>query len=154
MSDSLSNKHKLLYFILACVLIVLALGASLYALGLFGRDSDSAQAETASAQRYRHISMSEAQTACERHARQAFGQRLYLLSMDKFSSRLDRKEGVYKLFFKAELFATPERQGPTQLYYVNCFTETQSPQISNFEYSADGQDYVTPGEERKGLFGL
>lgn len=154
MNDSLRNKFKLLYFVLACALIILVLGASLYGLGVFGPGSGSLEAEGEPEQRYRHISMSEAQTACERRAREAFGQRLFVLSMDKFSSRLDRKDDLYKLFFQAELFASPERLGSPELYYVNCFTGTQSPQVVNFEYSPDGQDFITPGEEQKGLFGM
>lgn len=154
MNNSSSNKQKPLYFVLACVLLILTLGTSLYALGLLDLESKSAESESESDQRYRHISMSEAQTACEEHAREAFGERLFLLTMDKFSSRLDREEDLYKLFFQTELFASPARQGSPQLHYVNCFTGIHSPKVRNFEYSSDGQDYVTPGEEQKGLFGL
>lgn len=154
MNESVSNKRKLLYFILTCLLVVFALGAILYALGVFERRAGSVGAQGEPEQRYRHISMSEAQTACEGHSREAFGQRLFALSMDKFSSRLDRKEDLYKLFFQAELFEATERQGSPKLYYINCFTGTQSPKIKSFEYSADGQDFVKPGEEQQGLFGI
>lgn len=154
MNNSASNKHKPLYVVLACVLLILMLGSSLYALGLLNLEFKSSESESEPGQRYRHISMSEVQTACEEHAREAFGQRLFLLTMDKFSSRLDREEDRYKFFFQAELFADPERQGLPQLYYVNCFTGIHSPKVRNFEYSADGQDFVKPGEEQKSLFGL
>ncbi|MDQ2076028.1 hypothetical protein [Marinimicrobium sp. ABcell2] len=154
--QQLTFRQKAVFFCGAFMALSLSMGLSLFLLGAFAAGPDEVAEEEAEtqAERFRRISMSDAEDACERRARSEFGERIWLLTLDRRSSRLDRKDQQFKLFYESELFLSTARQGQPERYYINCFTAVDRPRVVNFEYSADGYEFGEPGEEERGLFGL
>lgn len=135
----------------AILLIVLSVGSTLYAAGVplvfWGSEPEPEQ-------RYHQASMSDAQANCRANARTAFGDRLSGLQVDSFSSRLDMADQQYKIFMEAKIYPSEARKGVARDTFINCFASMETAQIELFQYARDGEQFIAPGEERRGLFGL
>ncbi len=137
---------------IALVLVSLSVGSTLYIMGVpQGFWGDQGAGEKA---RYRHITLTDAEAACTARADTVFGQRLSNLRVDRFSSRLDKSDGQYKVFMEADIYPNPSRQGVALDTFINCYTATDSAEIELFQYARDGTQFFAPGEEEKGMFGL
>lgn len=154
MAHPFTVRQKLAFLALALSVLCLSLGASLYLLLPSAPAPEPVSSAPPVPAPYRHNSLSDAQHLCETRAQEEFGGRLWVLVMDKLSTRLDREEGMFKVFMEAELFATEARRGPVRNYYINCFTAIHEPRVVKFQYSDDGEEFTVPGEEEIGTFGL
>lgn len=136
---------------IAFLLVFLSVGSTLYVSGipegLWGSRSDEEA-------RYRHTTLTDAEAVCRARAREVFGRRLTNLRVDRFSSRLDRSDGQYKVFMEADIFPNRSREGVALETFINCFAATDSADIELFQYAKDGTQFIAPGEEEKGMFGL
>jgi hypothetical protein len=146
--------HKVAFLAGAVGILSLSTGMSLYLLGAFAPDQKNAAVEEAEPERFRRITLSDAEHACVQRARTEFGERIWVLTLDRRSSRLDRADQLFKLFYEAELFVTKARQGQPERHYVNCFVAIDRPKVESFQFSADGYEFGEPGEGERGLFGL
>jgi len=135
----------------AILLIVLSVGTTLYATGV---PLTFWVSEPEPERRYHQATMSDAQANCRANARAAFGNRLTGLQVDTFSSRLDLADQQYKIFMQARIYATERREGVARDTFINCFTSMETARIELFQYARDGEQFIAPGEERRGLFGL
>lgn len=151
MASEPSSKQKWSLIGFALLLIALSVISTLYAAGV---PMAFWVSEPEPEQRYRQATMSDARAACEANARVAFGDRLLGLRVDTFSSRLDRADQQYKVFMEAQIYATEAREGVPRDTFINCFTAMDSGNIELFQYARDGEQFIAPGEERRGLFGL
>lgn len=132
--------------------ISLAIGLSLHLLGIFPAAAD---ATTDSAEIYRHISLSDADHACHQHAHAEFGRRIWGLTLDRHSSRLDQRDGLFKLFYEVELYPNQTRQGQARRHYINCFTAVNQAVVESFQYASERDGiYRTVDQAERGLFGL
>ncbi len=142
---------QLLALIAASGLVILiAVGSTLYfsdALQFTREGGDSGGVM------HENVTMTDAQMACEERARRDFGRRQSNLTVDSRSSRLDLNEGLYKIFMTVDLFSDNRHQGAAETHQVVCFVNSRRLRIETFQYAADGE-YVTPGEEGRGRFGL
>jgi hypothetical protein len=136
---------------IACLLVLLSVGSTLYVTGIPAALWGSRDAEEA---RYRHTTLTDAEAVCTAHAREVFGRRLTNLRVDRFSSRLDRGDNQYKVFMEADIYPSRTREGVALETLINCFTATDSTDIELFQYAKDGTQFIAPGEEEKGMFGL
>ncbi len=136
----------------ALLLVSLSVGSTLYITGIpkgfWGGREGGEEA------RYRHATLTDAEVECRGHAEQVFGRRLTNLRVDRFSSRLDREDGQYKVFMEADIYSSRAREGVALETFINCFTTTDTAAIELFQYAKDGTQFIAPGEEEKGMFGL
>src|SRR5690625_7622206 len=79
----------------------LAVVLGLYLLGVFSLVAD---ATASSADPYRHISLSDADHACYQHAHAESVERVWALTRDRRSSRLDAGDQLFKIFSEVDLF--------------------------------------------------
>lgn len=91
------------------------------------------------------ISLHQAQLSCESHARALLGKRVRLLSIDDHSSRLEVPAGVYKMFFRGQLFAQSNlghvlSEQPALQHYLNCYVHMRSAQVQLFEVMGESED--------------
>lgn len=137
---------------LSLLVVLLSVGSTLYVTGIpkgFWGDDGPKQEE-----RYKHITLTDAEAACTKHAREVFGERLTHLRVDRFSSRFDKAEGLFKVFMEADIYPSEARVRVARDTFINCFTATDAPEIELFQYAKDGGQFIAPGEEEKGMFGL
>ncbi len=147
-----SAGHKGALIGISLLLISLSVGSTLYVTGILnGFWGDRSGAEEA---RYRAITLTDAEAVCTARAQAVFGRRLVNLRVDRFSSRLDRGDGQYKVFMEADIYANRSREGVAMDTFINCFTAADSTDIELFQYAKDGTQFIAPGEEEKGMFGL
>lgn len=147
-----SSGQKWGLFWFAFLVMSLSIGSTLYFSGAF--DGLWGQSDSKTQERYKHITMTDAEFACEQRAAEAFGERLKILSVDRFSSRLDRKGQMFRVFLKAEIYPGSDQQGIPRETFINCYTALHKPEILLFQYARDGHQFIAPGEEERGLFGL
>lgn len=130
----------------------LAVGLGLYLFGVFPLMAD---ATASSADPYRHISLSDADHACYQHAYAEFGERIWVLTLDRRSSRLDPSDQLFKLFYEVDLFPRRDRKGQATRHYINCFTAVNRAVVQSFQYASEGEGvYRTVDQAERGLFGL
>lgn len=134
---------------IAALIVLLSVGSTLYLAGVrfWGGDNEGGD-------RYRHFTLTDAEVVCTAYAREVFGRRLTNLRVDRFSSRLDRGDGQHKIFMEADIFPNASRQGVALQTFINCFAALDSNAIELFQYAKDGSQFIAPGEEDKGMFGL
>lgn len=152
MSQDASTGQKWSVLLLAVILICLSVGTTLHFSG-FPLDFWNDHA-AAGEPRYRHITLTDAELACTARAEEAFGDRLSNLRVDRFSSRLDRASEQFKVFMEADIYTNSARSGVARDTFINCFTATDAPDIQLFQYAKDGTQFIAPGEEGRGMFGL
>lgn len=152
MSREPSAGQKWGLFGVSLLVVLLSVGSTLYMSGIpagFWGD-DGPEPET----RYKHITLTDAEMACTAEARAVFGQRLKHLRVDRFSSRLDKADELFKVFMEADIYPNESREGVARDTFINCFTAIGAPEIKLFQYAKDGEQFIAPGEEEKGMFGL
>jgi len=147
-----SSGQKWGLVLFALLVIGLSIGSTLYFSGAFEGFWGSSKAPVR--ERYKHLTMTDAEFACERRAREVFGERLKTLGMDRLSSRLDPEAQMFRVFMEAEIYAGRDRQGVPRETFINCYTALHKPEILLFQYARDGRQFIAPGEEERGLFGL
>lgn len=147
-----SSGQKWGLVLFAFLVIGLSIGSTLYFSGAFEGFWGASKAPVR--ERYKHLTMTDAEYACEQRAHQAFGGRLKVLSVDRFSSRLDRKAQMFRVFMEAEIYPGRGQQGVPRETFINCYTALHKPEILLFQYARDGHQFIAPGEEERGLFGL
>ncbi len=152
MSREPSAGQKWGLFGFSLLVVLLSVGSTLYVSGIpagFWGDDGSEDEE-----RYKHITLTDAEMACTAQAREVFGRRLTHLGVDRFSSRLDKADELFKIFMKADIYPSEAREGVARKTFINCFTATDAPEIELFQYAKDGEQFIAPGEEERGMFGL
>lgn len=152
MSRGYSTGQKLGLIALILALVVLSVGSTLYVSGIplaFWSDEREAEPE-----RYRHVTQSDARALCQARAREVFGRRLKVMRVDTFSSRFDAADEQYKIFMEAQIYANRNREGVALDTFINCFTAIDRFEIELFQYAKDGEQFIAPGEENQGLFGI
>lgn len=143
---------KLVFVSFAGLAVSLAIGLSLHLLGILPAVADST---TDSSETYRHISLSDADHACHQHAHAEFGDRIWALTLDRRSSRLDSDDQLFKLFYQVDLFPSRARQGQAKRHYINCFTAVNQAVVERFQYASEGDGiYRDVDDTGRGLFGL
>lgn len=147
-----SSGQKWGLVIFALVMIGLSIGSTLYLSGAF--EGIWGQSDAQGRERYKHLTMTDAEYACEQRARETFGDRLKVLSVDRFSSRLDSTAQMFRVFMEAEIYPGGDQQGVPRQTFINCYTALHEPEILLFQYARDGHQFIAPGEEERGLFGL
>ena len=147
-----SSGQKWGLVLFALLAIGLSIGSTLYFSGAFENFWGSPKAPVR--ERYKHLTMTDAQYVCEQRARETFGGRLEVLSVDRFSSRLDRKAQMFRVFMEAEIYPGGDQRGVPRQTFINCYTALHKPEILLFQYARDGRQFIAPGEEERGLFGL
>lgn len=152
MSRKPSAGQKWALAMLALAITMPTLGTALYVNGIpkgfWGGEPEE------KGERYRHLSLSDAERACRGHAEQVFGERIQRLRVDRFSSRLDKPDGQFKVFMEAEIYTNNAREGVARNTFINCFTDTASPEVELFQYAKKDGQFIAPGEESEGVFGL
>src|SRR5690625_4480557 len=112
-------------------------------------------ATASTADPYRHISLSDADHACYQHGYAEFGERIWVLTLDRRSSRLDPSDQLFKLFYEVDLFPRRDRKGQATRHYINCFTAVNRAVVQSFHFGSEGAgDYRTVEQAARGLFGL
>lgn len=143
---------KLVFVSFTGLALSLTVGLSLHLLGIFPAVADATPDPT---ETYRHISLSDADHACHQHAHAEFGERIWVLTLDRRSSRLDQGDGLFKLFYEVELYPSQARQGQTKRHYINCFTAVNQAVVESFQYASEGEGiYRSVDQAERGLFGL
>lgn len=152
MSRGYSTGQKLGLTALVLSLVLLSVGSTLYVsgipVGFWGDDRETGQ------ERYRHVTQSDAQSMCQARARKVFGQRLKVMRVDSFSSRFDAADEQYKIFLEAQIYPSRSREGVALDTFINCFTAIDRLEIELFQYAKDGEQFIAPGEETRGVFGI
>lgn len=151
MSSEPSAKQKWALIAFALLLVCLSVVSTLYATGVPLAFWSSEQEE---APRFRQATMSDAQAACLERAQAEFGQRIRGLQVDTFSSRLDKVDQQYKIFMEAKIYQSSARLGVPRDTFINCFAAIDTAGIELFQYARDGEQFIAPGEENRGLFGI
>lgn len=145
---------KLAFVCFTGLALSLAIGLALHLLGIIPAMGDRASGP---GEAYRHISLSDADQACNQHAQVEFGERIWALTLDQRSSRLDSGDQLFKLFYQVDLFPSRARQGQAKRHYINCFTSVNQAVVQSFQYASEGEGiYRDGGQERagRGLFGI
>ncbi len=105
---------------------------------------------------YRNITLTDAQLECEQEARDEFGKRLHLITVDSHSSRFERKTNRYKMFFNVDVY--PKRGKNKDIavpHFVNCFVHGSRGSVVHFESVEDKEYSPQPQREAKGnIFGF
>lgn len=94
---------------------------------------------------YQNITLTDAQLECEQEAKDEYGERLRLFTVDNHSSRFDQKANRYKMFFKMDVYTS--KKGPRQpreQFYVNCFVHGAKGSVTHFETLEDKEEAVKP----------
>ena len=113
------------------------LGLRSFALGGGASDDD-----------YRNVTLTDAQLECEKEAREEFGERLWIITLDSHSSRYEGNINRYKMFFNLDVY--PERGKNTNIavpYLLNCTVHGSRGFVTHFE-SLEYKDFK-PQPQRK-----
>lgn len=152
MASQPSAGQRWALMVTALAVVLLSVGSTLYMndipAGFWGPEAEKPEP------RYRQLTLAEAEIACKDHAREVFGRRLDRLDVDRFSSRLDRTEGQFKVFMEAEIYPNSSGEGVARYTFINCFTRIREPEVELFQYAKKDGQFIAPGEEGKGMFGL
>lgn len=107
-------------------------------------------------QGYRNITLTDAQLECEREARDEFGDRLRLITVDMHSSRYDQKLNRYKMFFNLDVY--PKRGKNKNIpvpYFLNCYVHGSRGSVTHFESLEDKESSPQPQRRPEGnIFGF
>ena len=143
---------KLVFVSFTGLALILAVGLGLHLLGMFPFVAGGTIGPTES---YRRISLSDAAHVCHQHAHAEFGDRIWALTLDHHSSRLDPNDQLFKMFYEVDLFPSRSRQGQAKRHYINCFTAVNKAVVESFQYASEGEGvYRTVDEAQRGLFGF
>ena len=105
---------------------------------------------------YRNVTLTDAQLECEKEARDEFGERLRLITVDSHSSRYDQKLNRYKMFFNLDVY--PKRGKNRDIavpYFVNCYVHGSRGSVTHFESLEDKEVTSQPLRKPSGnIFGF
>lgn len=150
MSAKEQRKQQVIFLLFILIIIGVAIGSGLYfnqlRIGDFGIEGEGGGAAGE-----RYATLTDAQVMCEVRAREVFGLRVHALTVDAYSSRLDKKAGLFRVFMEADLYPSEERQGPTVRHYINCTTRTDRLAIASFQFAKDGESMK---EQGRSIFGF
>lgn len=104
--------------------------------------------------RYHHATMTDAQLNCEKKLKTSFKNRISVMHMDGYSSRLAADGELYKIFLEADVYPDSTRQGKSRELFVSCFVHASSGQIERFQYAGDGEPERGVEGEGTNAFGL
>lgn len=143
---SFSRRERWLLLLVCVALIAVSIGTTLVVAELVTGQRASLPLTAG-----RYISLHEAQLSCEAYARKELGARVRRLDVDDHSSRLEEAAGVYKVFFRGQLFEE-SRLGqvltdePSVEHYLNCYVSMRRAEVQLFEVMGDEDD--TPNVSR------
>jgi len=125
------SQNRVLLLLAAIAIVLVAVAATIAIRSgafFFGR------VEVPEPHRYKRIIFYDAKRACDMEIKEELGDRLKTVAFDNFSSRLEEKDWVYKMFYEVELSASGFR-GREGTYYVACFTLIDRPEVVHFDIS-------------------
>lgn len=101
---------------------------------------------------HKNVTLTDARLTCEQELRKRFKNRIRVMHMDNFSTRVDEAEKLYKVFLEADVYADDSRQGPVREMFINCFVGTERGRIVTFEFAGDSLEDT--GDGTGNYFGL
>lgn len=105
---------------------------------------------------YRNITLTDAQLECEQEAKDEFGKRLHLITLDRHSSRFEKKSNRFKMFFNVDVY--PKRGKNTDIavpHFLNCFVHGSRGSVVHFESVEDKEYSPRPQRQSTGnIFGF
>lgn len=104
--------------------------------------------------RYHHATMTDAQLNCEKRLNTSFKDRISVMHMDSYSSRLSADGELYKIFLEADVYPDSSRVGKPREVFVSCFVFASSGKIERFQYAGDGEPVRGVDGEGTNAFGL
>lgn len=150
MSAKEQRKQQAIYLSVVLAIIFISIGSGLYFSGIgFGGFDENLAGEDVVGERF--ATLTDAQVICEQRVRKVFGERIRSLVVDTYSTRLDKKAGLFRVFIEAELYSSESGQGATVRHFINCFTRIDRVAIASFQFAKDGEDMQDPGSS---IFGF
>ncbi len=146
-----TRKQNILLLVVAIGVVALSIYAILHLnksiIGMVSGTGDKRE-------KYKNVTLTDAQVECENHARKELSGRLKALAVDVHSTRYDELEKRFKVFMQAQLYESENARGMTKSFYVYCFSRGNRADIAQFKLVED-KDYK-PAAIRKnegGIFG-
>lgn len=144
-NNNTTRKQNLSVIAAAIGLIFLSVGTTLYITGFFNTDGNS------NGPGLKNISLGDAYIICHKLTEKRYGKQLKTLFMDDHSSRYEHKRGLYKVFLKADIYASKNKSKP---HWVNCAVRASNGSISKYEVIEDKQAPTAPVRKDDGtIFG-
>ncbi|WP_049723343.1 hypothetical protein [Gilvimarinus polysaccharolyticus] len=132
-------RQLLILMIVALAIVTLSIMSTLHVLDVplgdfAGRVGGAEEA------RYHHATMTDAQLNCEQKLQQSFKNRISVMHVDNFSSRLSVDGERYEIFLEADIYPDDTRQGPVRELFFSCFVHASNGKIERFQYAGDSED--------------
>ncbi len=102
---------------------------------------------------YRNITMTDAQVSCRDLAKSKYGKRLKYISLDGHSSRFEKDDKRFKVYFTMGLYPRLTN-GRADDFYLNCFVDGSRGNVTHFEAIENRSARSTAEGEKSGLFGF
>jgi hypothetical protein len=145
MTTKQQRKQQWIFLMVVLVAILTGVLAALYfggfKVGDYSASGDGAKGSAG----VRYSTMADAQLICQERAREVFDARIRTLVVDSFSSRQDKKAGLFRVFLESDLYADEKRQGATTRHYISCTTRVDRVAIANFQFAKEGGAMQEPG---------
>lgn len=104
-------------------------------------------------QKYQNVTFTDVVVVCDKQIRGAYEGRLRGLTFDDHSSRFDRDDYLYRMFFNAQMTSEINESGVGE-FFINCYVSADSGQVAKFEvYEKRESETEAIRRDRGGPFG-